>query len=175
MSTTDYKIKKVSGKDLEDLQKISRLTFAQTFGADNSEVDLNKYLDEAYASEKLTHELENPNSEFYFIVVNNEVAGYLKVNEFDAQTEDVDENALEVERIYLDNEFQHQGLGLALIQLAEKIAHDKKKDKMWLGVWEKNYNAQKFYEKDGFKRFSQHTFMVGDDKQTDYILVKKLK
>ncbi|QNQ84068.1 GNAT family N-acetyltransferase [Lactobacillus sp. PV037] len=170
----NYEVRRVNTKDLKDLQKISRLTFAQTFGADNSEADLNKYLDEAYASEKLTHELENPNNKFYFIVVSNEVAGYLKVNEFDAQTEDVDANALEVERIYLDNKFQHQGLGLALIQLAEKIAYDKKKNKMWLGVWEKNYNAQKFYEKDGFERFSQHTFVVGDDKQTDYILVKNL-
>ena len=61
-----------------------------------------------------------------------------------------------------------------MIQLAEKIAHDKNKKKMWLGVWEKNYNAQKFYEKDGFKRFSEHTFVVGNDKQTDYILVKTL-
>ncbi|GBG05134.1 GNAT family N-acetyltransferase [Lactobacillus rodentium] len=172
--TSNYEIKRVSLNNLQDLQKISRLTFAQTFGAENSEADLNKYLDEAYASEKLTQEIENPNSEFYFIKVDNEVAGYLKVNEFDAQTEEVDPDALEIERIYLDNKFQHQGLGLALIQLAEKIAHDKNKKKMWLGVWEKNYNAQKFYEKDGFKRFSEHTFVVGNDKQTDYILVKTL-
>lgn len=172
---TNYKIKKVGTNDLKDLQAISRLTFTQTFGADNSEADLNKYLDKAYAEDKLIKELQNPNSEFYFILVDDEVAGYLKVNEFEAQTEAIDQNALEIERIYLDNRFQHQGLGLALIQLAEKIAHDKNKKKLWLGVWEKNYNAQEFYKKDGFKRFSQHTFIVGDDKQTDYILVKSLE
>lgn len=172
---TNYKIKKVGTNDLKDLQAISRLTFTQTFGADNSEADLNKYLDKAYAEDNLIKELQNPNSEFYFILVDDEVAGYLKVNEFEAQTEAIDQNALEIERIYLDNRFQHQGLGLALIQLAEKIAHDKNKKKLWLGVWEKNYNAQEFYKKDGFKRFSQHTFIVGDDKQTDYILVKSLE
>ncbi|QNQ80347.1 GNAT family N-acetyltransferase [Lactobacillus sp. PV034] len=170
----DYQIKRVRENQVQELQTISRLTFTQTFGADNSEADLNKYLDEAYGKDKLVKELENPNSEFYFILVDKEVAGYLKVNEFDAQTEKVDEAALEIERIYLDNKFQHRGLGLALIQLAEKIAHDKNKKKIWLGVWEKNYHAQKFYEKDGFKRFSEHTFVVGNDKQTDYILVKPL-
>ena len=70
------------------------------------------------------------------------MAGYLKVNEGHAQTEQVVPNALEVERIYLKQAFQHQGLGLVLIKLAEKIAREKEKDNMWLGVWEKNYQAQ---------------------------------
>ena len=71
--------------------------------------------------------------------------------------------------------FQHQGLGLVLIKLAEELARKKNKANMWLGVWEKNYQAQAFYKKDGFKRVSQHTFVVGDDPQTDFILVKELK
>ena len=120
-------------------------------------------------------EIENKNSNFYFLIVNNQVAGYLKVNEGDAQTERVADNALEVERIYLKQNFQHQGFGLVLIKLAEELARKKNKANMWLGVWEKNYQAQAFYKKDGFKRVSQHTFVVGDDPQTDFILVKELK
>lgn len=85
------------------------------------------------------------------------------------------DNALEVERIYLKQNFQHQGFGLVLIKLAEELARKKNKANMWLGVWEKNYQAQAFYKKDGFKRVSQHTFVVGDDPQTDFILVKELK
>lgn len=172
---TDYTIRKINVEDLKELQKISRQTFYETFADSNTEEDMQEFLDEAYASEKLTEELENPNSEFYFLQVGDQVAGYLKVNEHEAQTEQVAKNALEIERIYLKNSFQHQGLGLALIKLAEKIANEKNKDNMWLGVWEKNFNAQKFYKKDGFKRVSQHTFVVGDDPQTDFILVKKLK
>lgn len=170
----DYTIKRVAVDDVKDLQKISRLTFKETFGADNSAENMSEFLDEAYAKEKLLKEIKNPNSQFFFLLVDDQVAGYLKVNEADAQSEDVVENALEVERIYLAHEYQHQGLGLVLIKLAEKIAREDNKANMWLGVWENNFNAQEFYKKDGFERVSQHTFVVGDDPQTDYILVKKL-
>lgn len=136
---------------------------------------MKEFLDNAYAEEKLKAEVENSNSNFYFLTVADQVAGYLKVNEEDAQTEQIVPNALEVERIYLKQSFQHQGLGLTLIKLAEKIAQEKGKNSMWLGVLEKNYQAQSFYEKDGFERVSQHTFVVGKDPQTDFILIKRLK
>ncbi|MBS6637147.1 MULTISPECIES: GNAT family N-acetyltransferase [Lactobacillus] len=170
-----YEIKKVTIADIQDLQQISGETFSETFGSQNSTENMEKFLNKAYAEEKLRSEIENKNSNFYFLIVNNQVAGYLKVNEGDAQTEQVADNALEVERIYLKQNFQHQGLGLILIKLAEELARKKNKANMWLGVWEKNYQAQAFYKKDGFKRVSQHTFVVGDDPQTDFILVKELK
>lgn len=170
-----YEIKKVTIADIQDLQQISRETFSETFGSQNSTENMEKFLNKAYAEEKLRSEIENKNSNFYFLIVNNQVAGCLKVNEGDAQTERVADNALEVERIYLKQNFQHQGFGLVLIKLAEELARKKNKANMWLGVWEKNYQAQAFYKKDGFKRVSQHTFVVGDDPQTDFILVKELK
>ena len=173
--TVKYAIKEVLADNIRELQQISRQTFLETFGSQDRAEDMREFLDTAYAEEKLKDEVENANSSFYFLTVDNKVAGYLKVNEGDAQTEQVVPNALEVERIYLKQDFQHQGLGLVLIKLAEKIAKEKDKDNMWLGVWEKNYQAQTFYEKDGFKRVSQHTFVVGEDPQTDLILVKGLK
>lgn len=173
--TAKYEIKEVLADNIKELQQISRQTFLETFGSQNSAENIKEFLDTAYAEEKLKDEVENANSSFYFLTVDNKVAGYLKVNEGHAQTEQVVPNTLEVERIYLKQAFQHQGLGLVLIKLAEKIAKEKEKDNMWLGVWEKNYQAQAFYEKDGFKRVSQHTFVVGEDPQTDLILVKRLK
>ena len=170
-----YEIKEGLADNIKELQQISRQTFLETFGSQNTAEDMKEFLDTAYAEEKLKDEVENANSSFYFLTVDNKVAGYLKVNEGHAQTEQVVPNALKVERIYLKQAFQHQGLGLVLIKLAEKIAKEKEKDNMWLGVWEKNYQAQAFYEKDGFKRVSQHTVVVGEDSQTDLILVKRLK
>lgn len=111
-----YEIKKVTIADIQDLQQISRETFSETFGSQNSTENMEKFLNKAYAEEKLRSEIENKNSNFYFLIVNNQVAGYLKVNEVDAQTEQVADNALEVERIYLKQNFQHQGLGLVLIK-----------------------------------------------------------
>lgn len=150
MAKVEYEIKDVTVADVKQLQAVSRQTFKETFADSNTAEDMAEFLDEAYDTNKLTKEIENPDSRFFFLMVAGQVAGYLK------------------------NEYQHKGLGLVLIKLAEKLAKEAKKDNMWLGVWEKNFNAQKFYEKDGFVRVSQHTFVVGDDPQTDYILVKKL-
>ena len=170
----DYTIKPITTSDVEKLQKVSRETFKATFDPYTAPNDMVRFLEEDYETVKLVKEIENPNSRFYFLMVQNEIAGYLKINVGDAQTEHLRENALEVERIYLRSSFQHRGLGNVLLDFAEKTARKEGKDYMWLGVYEKNVPAQHFYKRHGFSKVSQHTFQVGSDPQTDWLLVKKL-
>ena len=98
----------------------------------------------------------------------------MKVNQASAQSENLGSDHFELERIYLRQKFQHQGLGKVLLDYALKLAREANKQIIWLGVYEKNLSAQKFYAKNGFKRFSQHTYQVGNDPQIDYLLEKKL-
>lgn len=170
----DYTIKPITTSDVEKLQKVSRETFKATFDPYTAPNDMVRFLEEDYETVKLVKEIENPNSRFYFLMVQNEIAGYLKINVGDAQTEHLRENALEVERIYLRSSFQHRGLGNVLLDFAEKTAREEGKDYMWLGVYKKNVPAQHFYKRHGFSKVSQHTFQVGSDPQTDWLLVKKL-
>ena len=170
----DYTIKPITTFDVEKLQKFSRDSFKATFDPYTAPNDMVRFLEEDYETVKLVKEIENPNSRFYFLMVQNEIAGYLKINVGDAQTEHLRENALEVERIYLRSSFQHRGLGNVLLDFAEKTAREEGKDYMWLGVYEKNVPAQHFYKRHGFSKVSQHTFQVGSDPQTDWLLVKKL-
>ena len=170
----EYTIKDVTENDVKELQAISRETFKANFDEYTAPADMARFLKEDYATEKLLAQINNSNSRFFFLMVKDEVAGYLKLNVNSAQTENVKPNALEVERIYLRQKFQHQGLGLVLIKLAEEIARKENYDYMWLGVYEHNLIAQKFYKKDGFTRVGQHVFQVGEDPQIDYILAKKL-
>ena len=90
----------VGTEDVSALQQISRQTFFETFSASNSEENMKKFLDEGYAANKLTGEINNPDSAFYFAVFEKEVIGYLKINFGAAQTEQQHENAMEIERIY---------------------------------------------------------------------------
>ncbi|MBU3828494.1 MAG: GNAT family N-acetyltransferase [Candidatus Lactobacillus pullistercoris] len=170
----EYVIKSVTTNDVKELQTISRETFKKTFDPYTAPDDMARFLKEDYDTNKLIKEINNPNSRFFFLIVEDEVAGYLKVNVGDAQTEKLKPNALEVERIYLREKFQHRRLGLVLIKYAEELARKENKDYMWLGVYAKNLVAQKFYAKDGFERVSQHVFQVGDDAQIDYLLAKEL-
>lgn len=76
-----YEIKAVLADNIKELQQISRQTFLETFGSQNSAKDMKEFLDTAYAEEKLKDEVKNANSSFYFLTVDNKVAGYLKLNE----------------------------------------------------------------------------------------------
>jgi ribosomal protein S18 acetylase RimI-like enzyme len=160
-------------EDLAALQMIGRKTFAETFEAGNSEENLANYLAEGFSAEKLSAELENACSQFYFAETNDQVLGYLKVNTGEAQTENQDPSALEIERIYVLKEYHGKEVGQKLYLKALSIAHEQNAPYIWLGVWEKNPRAIRFYQKQGFVEFDQHIFQLGDDAQTD-ILMKKV-
>ena len=78
--------------------------------------------------------------------------------------------AFEVERIYLLNDFQRQGLGKVLFEKAVALGKEKGYRKLWLGVWEHNSLALAFYKKLGLTVFDKHTFVLGSDSQTDLML-----
>lgn len=163
-------IRKLNITDLENLQKLSITTFRETFEEVNTEEDMQKYLAENLSLEKLKSEIENPNSEFYFAENENEVLGYLKINFGDAQTENQGNEALEIERIYVLKEFFPLKIGQILFEKSVEIAQEKNMKFIWLGVWEENKRAIRFYEKNGFEIFGKHDFVLGKDVQTDLMM-----
>ena len=168
------KIRKINIDDLETLRNLSIQTFKETFEEVNTEEDMQKYLDENLSIEKLKSELENPNSEFYFAENNDEILGYLKLNFKDAQTEKLEENHFEIERIYVLKAFLGQKIGQILFDKAIEIGREKNLEYVWLGVWEENHRAIKFYEKNGFEIFGKHDFVLGKDVQTDLLMKMKI-
>lgn len=167
-------IHRANREDLEDLQSVSRTTFKESFGEQNTPEDMEKYLREKFNEEQLLLELDNPDSLFYLAKLNKEVVGYLKLNTGQAQTELRDESGLEIERIYVLNKFIGKGIGKQLFNLTLDIARQKKSHFIWLGVWEKNERALTFYHKNGFVEFDKHIFVLGDDHQTDILMKLEL-
>ena len=166
--------KRITLDDLEKLQKIGRKTFEETFSESNSEENMRNYLEEGFSKEKLTAELNNKDSEFYFAILKDEVIGYLKVNFGESQTELKDNKALEIERIYVSKEYHGKSVGQILYDKAIEIAKQKGSEYVWLGVWEENPRAISFYKKNGFVEFDKHIFRLGDDEQTDIMMKLKL-
>jgi len=167
-------IKKIGLTDIESLQIVGKQTFLETFAEGNTEENMQKYLDEGFTDDKLTIELTNPNSEFYFAKLENRVIGYLKINSGQAQTELKDEKAIEIERIYVLKEFHGKRVGQILYNTAFDLAKQANADYLWLGVWEENPRAINFYKKNGFIEFDKHIFKLGDDEQTDIMMKLKL-
>lgn len=168
-------VQKITLSDIGQLQQIGRETFSETFSSGNTEENMNKYLTEGFSNEKLTKELNNENSEFYFALSENKVIGYLKINFGKSQTELQDDTAVEIERIYVLKEFHGKKVGQVLYEKAIEIAKEKNVDYVWLGVWEENPRAISFYKKNGFIEFDKHIFKLGDDEQTDIMMKLKLR
>ncbi len=131
---------------------------------------MKEYMDRAFNPDQLLSELKNPMSEFYFVTLDDVIAGYLKLNKDTAQSDIRDETSLEIERIYVDKEFQGMGLGTMLLVKAMERASELNLQYIWLGVWEKNTDAKRFYERHAFIEFGNHEFRMGDDIQTDILM-----
>ena len=170
MDMNSIAIKKIGLEQLVPLQEIGRKTFYDTFFESDSEESMNAYLASSFSSEKLTAELENPNSEFYFATQNEVVIGYLKVNFGTAQTELQDTNSVEIERIYVLQDYHGKQVGQLLFEKAMAIAKSNYCDYIWLGVWEENHRALQFYTKNGFVAFDKHIFVLGEEEQTDIMM-----
>ena len=169
------KIELINHSHIAALQQIGRQTFSETFAESNSAQNMAKYLEEAYSFEKLNEEINNPNSLFYFAMLDKKVIGYLKLNMGVSQTELKDNDALEIERIYVLKDFHGKKVGQLLFDKAIEIAKAQQVAYVWLGVWEENKRALQFYTKNGFVEFDQHVFVLGDEAQTDIMMKLALK
>ena|SRR6218665_2735525 len=175
MEPERIELRKTSLKDLEQLQHIGRQTFYETFSAGNTEENMNTYLEENFSFKKLSAELSDQNSEFYLALCGTSVIGYLKLNFGPAQTELKDVHAAEIERIYAAKEFHGKKAGQLLYNKAIDVCRDKGLSYVWLGVWEENHRAIRFYEKNGFVEFDRHIFKLGGDEQTDLMMKLTLR
>lgn len=163
-------IRQATPADLELVCTISSTTFYETFKESNTTEDMDKYIAEHFSTSQMQKELGNPESIFFLAFVNDAPVGYLKLNTGKAQTEAQDLNALEIERIYVTQRAQGLGIGRSLLETALNNLKIKHYAYLWLGVWENNHKALRFYEKNGFVAFGEHTFVLGDDPQRDILM-----
>ena len=161
-------------EDLLTLRELSYKTYNDTFSNMNTPSNMKSYLEQAFDISKLREELSNRNSLFYFLYADEELAGYLKLNENIAQTVISDPQSIEIERIYVAKEFHGKGLGSILFKKAIDIASLHGRLSVRLGVWEHNEKALLFYKRNGFYFIGKHSFFMGDDEQTDFIMRKDL-
>jgi ribosomal protein S18 acetylase RimI-like enzyme len=167
-------IRKVSADELGTLLQFSKQTFFDAFYHLNNPADMEAYADKFFNLSQIKKEFDHPQSYFYFAMLGDELAGYIKLNTGAAQSDLQDDTALEVERIYVSAAHQGKQIGKQLLDFAVQTAAEKHLQYLWLGVFEQNHRAIKFYQQNGFEQFSSHTFMLGNDLQRDVLMKRSL-
>ena len=159
----------------EQIADLSRKTFYETFAVSNTAEDMELFMTKQFSREKLVAEVSDPSSYFFMALVEGKLAGYLKLQEGEAYPEFDGRSSIEIARIYSDSAFIGAGIGKALMQCALEQAALKKRELIWLGVWEHNLRAIRFYSKWGFEKFGEHDFILGTDRQTDWLMMRNVE
>ena len=161
-------------EDAEQIADVSRRTFYETFGPSNSNANMETFMNEVFTKEALMKEVDAPNNIFFMAVDGDEILGYVRMRESNTPPGLTEKNALEIARIYAVSGSIGKGIGRMLMQKCIDIAVERKKEAVWLGVWEHNERAIDFYTQWGFEKFGTHIFLLGNDPQQDWLMKKVL-
>ena len=165
--------------DATRLSQLGTSTFRETFEGENTPDDMARYLAEAFTPERQAAEITDSSS----VVLLAErpdafgaekLVGYAHLISGPAPPEVKGLAPMELKRLYVTRSWQGKGVAQALMDAALSAARDRGAKTLWLGVWERNLRAIAFYSKYGFARVGEHTFVLGSDAQTDWLLARPL-
>jgi ribosomal protein S18 acetylase RimI-like enzyme len=160
--------------DAAAIAELGARTFLSTYAADNTPENIEAYITDSFSDETILTELKDPQSVFLLVVRDGLNIGFAKVCKSEPP-DCVDEpNSIELERIYVDANYQGGGIGARLMQAVIDYARSEGCGSVWLGVWEKNTAARGFYERQGFALVGSKYFTVGNDRQNDVVMCRTL-
>jgi len=174
MATEQLKITEARLQDAPAILEIARKTFIETFGPVNTKEDMDVYLAESFTPEKIQSEVADPNSKFFLAWYNKEIVGYVKLRWGNLPDQPANTHAVELERIYILHQYLNKKFGAQLMAFSIDYAKRSGYKTIWLGVWEHNERARKFYERWEFTYYGSHQFVLGNDIQTDVLMKKEL-
>jgi ribosomal protein S18 acetylase RimI-like enzyme len=169
--------------DAEALAELGARAFSDTFLADNDPADIAAFLANTFAPEKQAVELADSAVDYLVAEDRSALAGagsggllvgYAMLQRGPAPACVAASAPIEIARLYVARAQLGRGAGEALMARCVEDARNAGHDVIWLGVWERNARAIRFYERWSFRRVGEHVFVVGSDPQTDLLFRRSL-
>lgn len=159
--------------DLLLLRALSIESFVKAYASFNTEADMRNYLSDNFSEEKLQQELSD-NSLLYLLAFSDEeLTGYVKLNLYPG-TKGGANNPVEIARLYSHPDRIGKGIGKQILDAVVDYARSKKHDAIVLDVWQKNFRAVNFYQREGFSICGLTQFQLGNDVQDDFVMIKHM-
>ncbi|NUO50759.1 MAG: GNAT family N-acetyltransferase [Polyangiaceae bacterium] len=167
-------VRPARSEDAEAISALAAATFRDAFGSQNTEADMSKYIADAFQPEKQKAEILDTQS---VVLVaqggdGDQLVGYAHLVAGGASSGITGEPPIELKRLYVDRAWHGRGVAQSLMDSTIEAARLRGAQTIWLGVWEHNPRAVAFYAKYGFQRVGEHTFLLGSDQQTDWLLAR---
>lgn len=167
-------IRRAREQDAAELSVFAERVFVQAFGAQNDPIDLHLYTSVAFTPAKQRDEIEALDRAVLLADCEGQLAAYAMVRMNAPHTLVRSYAPMELQRFYVDGLWHGRGLAQQLMDAVILEAQSQGADTLWLGVWEMNPRAIRFYEKQGFTDVGFHEFLLGRDLQRDRVMTRKL-
>ena len=184
-------IRNATAADAEALSAFAMKVFHDTFAPDNDPMDMHVYLSDAFTPEKQAAEIADASCVCLIAEVGETLAGYalLRLEAFNQRkpgelpaelrvkqpVEQPLDQPVELQRFYLDRAWHGRGVAPQLMAACIDTARAHGGATMWLGVWERNARAIRFYQKHGFADIGSQVFLLGTDLQTDRVMSRSIR
>ena len=168
-------LRSASSKDAAVLADFARQTFETAFGPDNNPDDMQAYLDKCFTKDQLKSELAKPDVIYLLAYDEKMLVGYVKLEVGPPPDYDSAINPVQLSRLYVDSHLLGKGIGTQLMALTLQECHQRGYESVWLGVWDQNMQARKFYERCGYQKIGTKSFILGNDTQIDTVYLLDLR
>jgi ribosomal protein S18 acetylase RimI-like enzyme len=160
-------VRRALASDAAALAELGARTFADTFAAQNRAEDIDAYLAKTYAEALQRREIDD--AEIVTLLVDDvDDGGLVAFAQLRGSASEFGD--VELARFYVDREHHGRGVAQMLMGAAVDAARELGGATVWLGVWEHNARAIRFYEKCGFRDTGSQPFILGTDVQTDRVM-----
>ncbi len=167
------KIKLANKVNTEVLALLGNITYTESHGHFiDDKNDLMKYNENAFSVSKTEQDINDPKNIFYIIYKNDLPIGYAKLVLNAINKNVVSQNNCQLERIYILNDFIPLKIGQQFLTFLEEKVKELQLDTMWLSVYHKNLRAIRFYERNGFKKVGDTTFLVNEKAYKNLVFEK---
>jgi len=168
-------LRRATAADLASFCEFSRRTFVDTYGPFHAPERLARHVAERLNDQRVGEELADPARTVLALVQGDAWIAYAMLRSGERPPEVEAERPVEVERFYVGRAWHGRGLAAPLMAATLAAAREKGHDVAWLGVWEQNPRAVRFYEKAGFRIVGRHHYVFDGTPEDDHLMARALQ
>ncbi|MFP2996011.1 GNAT family N-acetyltransferase [Spongiivirga sp. MCCC 1A20706] len=145
--------KQLTNNDIDILVPIAQKAYLQAYTSVWEQNKPEYYIQKAFTRNVFATDLKNENLAYYLIYVAKVLVGFYKLELNSKIGSYKTAEAIQLEKIYILNEFSGKGIGHASLNHIMKLASELRKKVLWVDVMHTS-PAKRFYEKMGFNTWS---------------------
>ena len=168
----DMRIRRGTVDDAAAIAEIAERLFVRTFDPDNDPANVASHASEAFGESIQRAELADPTVTYLLLEVDGLLAAFAELKAGSTNSSIRGEAQIEIQRFYVDHAYHGRGLASHLMDACLSEAQKQRARTIWLGVWERNLRAIRFYEKCGFVDVGVKTFQLGAELQYDRVMAR---